>query len=93
MNSTPGHDSIIYASSELVIRFLRFLNNIWDRGPPQSWQTRFMQRTVGNTKLDHKINQDILDILIIKPMIDYIQIYKRKWKEYANRMNTGRVPK
>jgi len=52
-----------------------------------------MQRTAGYTKLDYKINEDILEKLKIKLVIDYVQNYKRKWKEHANRMNTGRIPK
>jgi len=35
----------------------------------------------------------MLDELKIKPVIVFIQIYHRKWKEHVKRMNTGRIPK
>jgi hypothetical protein len=54
---------------------------------------KFVQGTAGYTKWDHKRNEDILDKLKIKPIIDYIQNYQRKWKEHMNRMNEGRNPK
>jgi hypothetical protein len=38
-------------------------------------------------------NEDILEKLKMKQVIDYNQNYKRKWKECINRMNTGRIPK
>jgi hypothetical protein len=37
--------------------------------------------------------EDILDKLNIKPVINYIQNYQRKWKDHVNGMNTNRVPK
>jgi hypothetical protein len=45
------------------------------------------------TKLDLRRNEDIIGKVKIKPLIDSTQNYDRKWKEYRNRMNTGRVPK
>jgi len=53
----------------------------------------FMRRTAAYTKWDHKTNEDTLDKLQVKPMIQYIQNYRRKWKERVNRMNTGWIPK
>jgi hypothetical protein len=52
---------------------------------------KFMQRTAGYNKWNHKGNMDILDKLKFKPVIDYIHNYRRKWKEHANVMNTGRI--
>jgi hypothetical protein len=58
-----------------------------------AYEMKSMWRTVGYTKWDHKINQNILDKLKIKPMTDYIQHYQRKWKENTNKMNMGKIPK
>jgi hypothetical protein len=54
---------------------------------------KFMERTAGYTKWNHKTNVYILIKLKIKPLLYYIQNYQRKWKEHMNRMNTGRIPK
>jgi hypothetical protein len=40
-----------------------------------------------------KENEEILDRLKIKQMIDYILNYWKKWKEHGNRMDMGRTPK
>jgi hypothetical protein len=47
----------------------------------------------GYTKWDYERNEDIVDKLKIKPLIDYVQNYQRKVKEHVNRMNTGKIPK
>jgi hypothetical protein len=44
---------------------------------------KFQQRTGNYTKWDHKRNEDILDKLKIKPVIDYIHNYQREWKEHT----------
>jgi hypothetical protein len=36
--------------------------------------------------LDHKINEDILDKLKMKTVIDYIENYQRKWNMYTERI-------
>jgi hypothetical protein len=41
-------------------------------------EIKFMQRTVGATKLDQKRNENILDKIKSKPVIDYILNYQRK---------------
>jgi hypothetical protein len=38
-----------------------------------------MQTMAGYTKGDHRRNADILEKLKIKPVIDYIHNYQRKW--------------
>jgi hypothetical protein len=58
----------------------------------KAFEMNFTFRTTGYAKRDHKINEDILDKLKIKPVLNYIQNYQRKWKEYVNRMNTRRIP-
>jgi hypothetical protein len=55
-------------------------------------EMKFMRRTVGYTKWDHKRN-DILTELKIEPMIDYIKHYQESWRSHVNRMNAGRFPK
>jgi hypothetical protein len=54
---------------------------------------KFIWKTAGYTKWDHKTNEDILDKLKIKSLTDCIQNYQSKWKEHANRMNAGTIPK
>jgi len=57
-----------------------------------TFKMKFMQRTACYTKWDHRRNEDTTGKLKIKPVIDYIHNYQRKWKEHMNRMNTGRIP-
>jgi len=40
---------------------------------------KFLRKTTGYTKWEHKRDEDILDKLRIKLVIDYIQNYQRKW--------------
>jgi hypothetical protein len=56
-------------------------------------EMKFMRRTAGQTKLDHKGNQNILDKLTFKSVIDYIQNYQRKWTKHVNKRNRGRILK
>jgi len=56
-------------------------------------EMKFIWKTAGYTKWDHKTNEDILDKLKIKSLTDCIQNYQSKWKEHANRMNAGTIPK
>jgi hypothetical protein len=51
---------------------------------------KFMHIAAGYTKWDHKRNEDIVDEMKIKLMVDYVQNYQRKWKDHVNRMNTGK---
>jgi hypothetical protein len=37
-------------------------------------EMKFMRRTTGYTKWDHRRNEEILDKIKIKPVIDYSQI-------------------
>jgi hypothetical protein len=56
-------------------------------------EMKFMRRTAGYTKWDHKRNEDILTELKIEPMIHYIKHYQESWRSHVNRMNAGRFPK
>jgi hypothetical protein len=47
---------------------------------------KFMRRTAGHNKRDHKRNKDCIIQTKIKPVIYYIENYQRKWREYVNRM-------
>jgi hypothetical protein len=50
-------------------------------------------KDISYTKWDHRTNEDILDKLKIKPLIDYIKNYRIKGKEHVNRMKTGKIQK
>jgi len=54
---------------------------------------KFTRRTVGYTKRNHKRNENILDKLKIKPVINCTPNYQKKWKEHVKKMNTGRMSK
>jgi len=48
-----------------------------------------MQTMAGYTKGDHRRNADILEKLKIKPVIDYIHNYQRKWNTWAKWIQEG----
>jgi hypothetical protein len=54
---------------------------------------KFICRIACYTKWDQKRNEDILDELKMKPMIDYIQNYQRKWKEHMEQNEYRRNPR
>jgi hypothetical protein len=54
---------------------------------------KFMRRTAGYTKWDHKRNDDILKELKIESMIDYIKHYQESCRSHVNIMSAGRFPK
>jgi hypothetical protein len=54
---------------------------------------KFMRKTAGYTKWDHKRNEDILTELKIEPMTDYIKHCQESWRSRVNKMNAGRFPK
>jgi len=55
-------------------------------------EMKFMKRTVGYTKWDHKKN-DILMGLKTESITDYIKYYQENWRSHMNRMDAGRFPK
>jgi hypothetical protein len=59
-----------------------------------SAEMRFMRRTVaGYTLLDRKKSEDILKELKIDPIMDFVQEYRKSWKEHGITMNNNRYAK
>jgi hypothetical protein len=52
-----------------------------------------MRRTAGYTLLDRKKSEDILQELKVDPIMDFVQEYRKSWKEHVIRMNNNRLPK
>jgi hypothetical protein len=53
---------------------------------------RFLRRTAGYTRWDHKRNEDILTELQIS-QIKFIYHYRKIWKEHFDRISSDRIPK
>jgi hypothetical protein len=53
---------------------------------------RFLRRTAGCTRWDHKRN-DIFTELQISQITEFICQYRTNWKEHADRMSSDRIPK
>jgi DNA-binding CsgD family transcriptional regulator len=47
-------------------------------------EMKYMRRTAGYTGTDHKTNTEIAKELNISPVLDKIQVYKRKWIQHVN---------
>jgi hypothetical protein len=58
-----------------------------------SAEKRFMRRTAGHTRWDHKRNEDILTELQISQITEFIYQYRKNWKEHVDRMSSDRIPK
>jgi hypothetical protein len=58
-----------------------------------SAEMRFIRRTAGYTLLDRKKSEDILQELKVDPIMDFVQEYRKSWKEHVIRMNKNRLPK
>ena len=56
-------------------------------------EMRFMCHTAGNTKWDHKRNEDFLHELHIEPVLDYIHQYQNNWIQHVHRMPRTRFPR
>jgi hypothetical protein len=50
-------------------------------------------RTAGYTRWDHKRNEEISTELQISQITELIYQYRKKWKEYVDRMSSDRIPK
>jgi hypothetical protein len=59
-----------------------------------SAEMRFLKRTAGYTRWDHKINEDILTELQISQITEFIYQYRKNWKEHADRIpkNDPKIP-
>jgi hypothetical protein len=58
-----------------------------------SAEIRFLSRTAGYTRWDHKRNEDILTELQMSQIREFIYQYTKNWKEYVDRMSSDRIPK
>jgi hypothetical protein len=54
---------------------------------------RFLRRTAGYTRWDHKTNEDILTELQISQITEFICQYRKNWKEHVDRISSDRIPK
>jgi hypothetical protein len=54
---------------------------------------RFLRRTSGYTSLDTKKSEDILQELKVDPIMDFVQEYRKSWKEHVIRTNNNRLLK
>jgi hypothetical protein len=58
-----------------------------------SAEMRFLRRTAGYTRWDHKRNEDSLTELQISQITEFICQYRKNWKEHVDRMGSDRIPK
>jgi hypothetical protein len=54
---------------------------------------RFLTRTAGYTRWDHKRNEDILTELQMSQITEFIYQYRKNWKEHVDRMSSDTFPK
>jgi hypothetical protein len=55
---------------------------------------RFLRRTAGYTRWDHKRNEDILTELQISHITKFTYQCRKNWKEHVDRMSSDdRIPK
>jgi hypothetical protein len=54
---------------------------------------RFLRRTAGYSRWDHRRNEDISTELQISHITEFICQYRKNWKAYVDRMNSDRIPK
>jgi hypothetical protein len=57
-----------------------------------SAEMRFLRRTAGYTRWDHKRNDDILTELQISQITEFVYKYRKNWKEHVDRMSSDRIP-
>jgi hypothetical protein len=58
-----------------------------------SAQMRFLRRTAGYTRWDHKRNEHILTELQISQITEFIYQYRKNWKEHVDRMSSDESQK
>jgi hypothetical protein len=58
-----------------------------------SAEIRFLRRTAGYIRWDHKRNDDILTELQISQITEFIYQYRKNWKELVDRMSSDRIQK
>jgi hypothetical protein len=50
-------------------------------------------RTAGDTRTDHKRNEEILEELKVEPVKENIRRYKTNWPRHVTRMNNNKMTK
>jgi hypothetical protein len=53
----------------------------------------FMRRTAGYRLSDHKRNKDIIKELHTPQIPEFIEKYRRNWKEHVGRMSADCIPR
>ncbi|XP_067138864.1 uncharacterized protein [Centruroides vittatus] len=81
----------------LAIPTLLYGSKIWvlkkkDIKRLQAAEMRFMRRTAGYTLLDHRRNEDILEELHMRELIEKLFTYRGKWLQRVSRMSPDRIP-
>ena len=56
-------------------------------------QMKYMRRTAGYTRTDHKTNTHIAKELKLTPILDKLLEYKRNWIQHVNRMPRNGLPR
>ena len=56
-------------------------------------EIKFMRRTAGYTRTDHKTNTQIAKELKITPILDKLLEYKINWIQHVNGMPPNRLPR
>jgi hypothetical protein len=56
-------------------------------------QIKFMKRTAGYTLSDSKLNEDVFGELNSKLIINFIQWYRKNWKQHVRRTENNIIPK
>jgi hypothetical protein len=84
--------------SILVPKVLTYGSEAWtirrtDERRLISAEMRFLRRTAGYTRWDHKRIEDILTELQNSQVTEFIYQYRTNWKEHVDRMSSDRIPK
>jgi hypothetical protein len=58
-----------------------------------SAEMRFLRRTAGYSRGDHKRNEDILTELQMSQITEFINQYRKNWKEHVDRMSSDNIQK
>jgi len=51
------------------------------------------RRTAGDTRIDHKRNEEILEELKVEPVKENLRRYKSNWPRHVTRLNSNRMTK
>jgi hypothetical protein len=75
----------------LVRPVLSYRSEAWtirrtDERRLSSAEMRFLRRTAGYTRWDHKRNDDILTELQISQITEFMYQYRKNWKEHVDRI-------